>query len=100
LKCYEGQGQWSITGFWYIVNGARHRKKETSLPATILYMHTAPSTTTPNSGCYWMRLTEWNWPECQDGRRQGSRGARHVSFGEYTQQTIEELSRPTTSYKD
>jgi hypothetical protein len=34
LNCDEGQGRWSITGFWYIVNGARHRKKETSLSAT------------------------------------------------------------------
>jgi hypothetical protein len=34
LKCYVGQGQWSIAGFWYIVNDARHRNKETSLSAT------------------------------------------------------------------
>jgi hypothetical protein len=28
LNCDEGQGQWSITGFWYKVNGARQKKKK------------------------------------------------------------------------
>jgi hypothetical protein len=28
LNCDEGQGQRSITGFWYKVNGARQTKKK------------------------------------------------------------------------
>jgi hypothetical protein len=33
LNCDEGQGQWSIKGFWYIVNGARQKKKKKVNPA-------------------------------------------------------------------
>jgi hypothetical protein len=33
LNCDEGQGQRSITGFWYIVNGARQKKKKKVNPA-------------------------------------------------------------------
>jgi hypothetical protein len=32
LNCDEDQGQWSITGFWYIVNGARHTEKKRNKP--------------------------------------------------------------------
>jgi hypothetical protein len=28
LNCDEGQGQWTITGFWYMVNGARQKKNK------------------------------------------------------------------------
>jgi hypothetical protein len=33
LNCDEGQGQWSITDFWYTVNGARQTKKKKVNPA-------------------------------------------------------------------
>jgi hypothetical protein len=35
LNCEEGQGQWSIAGFWYKVNGARQKKKEKGEPSRV-----------------------------------------------------------------
>jgi hypothetical protein len=35
LNCDEGQGQWSITGFWHKVNGVRQTKKEKSEPSRV-----------------------------------------------------------------
>jgi hypothetical protein len=43
LNCDEGQGQWSITGFWYIVNGAGQVKKKWTQPGLPLAYSTNAS---------------------------------------------------------